>query len=105
MIQWFNKKMSKKRKGFTLIELIVVIAILGILLAIAIPRIGGFTDSAERRATEANDRQIESAVSMYNAEFGTDVTPESATWDQISTFFEGANPPVPNSYEIVPDGE
>lgn len=66
MIQWFSKKL-KNRKGFTLIELIVVIAILGILAVIAIPRLAGFTDSAEERAAFAEHRIVISAVQMWQS--------------------------------------
>ena len=46
-------KKTGNKKGFTLIELIIVVAILGVLAMIAIPRMSGYVDAAKR----SNDKQ------------------------------------------------
>lgn len=51
--------------GFTLIELIVVIAILGILIAIAVPTVRGFLESSKEQAYESDQRVIQLAVEAY----------------------------------------
>lgn len=47
--------MIKKSKGFTLIELIVAISILGIITAIAVPRLNVYRSLADKRACESED--------------------------------------------------
>ena len=49
---FINFKKVQNRKGLTLIELIVVIAILSILAGIAVPKLTGFTDKAKKISDE-----------------------------------------------------
>ncbi len=53
-----------KRQGFTLIELMVVIAVIGILTAIALPRFANITKDAEIAQIKANKKNIETAIGM-----------------------------------------
>ncbi|QZY56986.1 type II secretion system protein [Crassaminicella profunda] len=61
MLKIFSKRM-KNKKGFTLIELIVVIAILGILAGIVVPKFGGFTEKAKVEADKTACKTIQTAV-------------------------------------------
>ncbi len=59
------KKLFKNKKGFTLVELMVVVAILGILVAVAIPVYNNVTDKAAAETCNANIRILKSAAEQY----------------------------------------
>ena len=66
--------MKKKRKGFTLTELIIVMAIIVVLSATLAPNILGYMNEAKKTAAVEEARQIVTAVDSYNATNSSDKT-------------------------------
>lgn len=81
----FTKKLTKK--GFTLAELLIVVAIIAILAAIAAPLFMGALDKAEKAVFESNKRAVKSAgMAKILLDSATDTTKEK--WYVKGTFDE-----------------
>lgn len=78
--------MRKNQKGFTLVELMIVVAIIGILAAIAIPKFADMLEKSREGATKGNLTAMKSAINIYYGDqqgvYPSDLT---AVWQQGSS--------------------
>ena len=62
--------MATKRNGFTLVELLIVVVMVGILAAIALPKFSGSRDKAKLAAIKSDVRNAETAQESYFSDYG-----------------------------------
>lgn len=91
-------KKAKNQKGFTLAELMVVVVIIGVLVAIAIPVYSGVQATARKNACWANQRTIDGAVAIAITETGN--------WEDWKNYVteEPGCPDDGDPYEVTADG-
>lgn len=85
--------MDKKSGGFTLVEIIVVIAIFGIIVAIAVPRLTDYTSMAKESVCVANKKNVERMYSAFLVE--NDIDHLDSIFNQFL---------IDNFYEVCPAG-
>ena len=69
MITFLNQMKKKGQKGFTLVELMIVVAIIGILAAVAIPQFAQYRAKAQNTGALSDARNLRTDLEGYNAEW------------------------------------
>ena len=103
--------MKKQDKGFTLVELLIVIVILGILATVTVFAVRGITDTGQENACSIEARTLDSAIEAYYAQTGSEPTgvsdlvpgylreaPDSSNWT-----FVAATATTPASFTAAGD--
>lgn len=87
---------SPRASGFTLIEIMVVITILGILAALIVPRVVGRTDDARIAAARQDIASVMQALKLYRLDNGRYPTTEQGLQALIT---KPSTEPIPNNWK------
>ena len=86
----------RNQRGFTLIELMIVILIVAILVAIAVPVFLSARTNAQKRTCQANLRTIDGAINTYNAQYDYYPGPSTVAAAMVPSMIK-KNPSCPTS--------
>ncbi len=85
---------SLKAKGFTLVEILIVVVILGILAAIVIPQFTSASEAAKASSVVTQLQGIRSQLELYQLQHNGDYPTQADFWDQMTeeTLADGTTP-------------
>lgn len=93
-----KRQQNNKQRGFTLLEVMVVIVILGIIASMVVPNLIGNQEQAARQKAVVDIQQLESALDMYRLRNGFYPTTEQGMQALVTA---PTSQPVPRAF---PDG-
>jgi len=89
-------KRTRKQNGFTLVELMIVIVIIGILAGVVLMNVGPQTDKARRARAVADIKEMDSALEIYHADSGVYPSTQQGLQALVT---QPTNPPVPRNWQ------
>jgi type IV pilus assembly protein PilA len=118
------KRWRYGEKGFTLIEVLVVIALLGILAGISIPNVFQFIGRGDQESKDTDEHNIQTAVLALFTDAGVHLLDDPSGYDEVDTLAEvrevkatvdgmeytldnylmGGNYPLIQAYDITQEG-
>src|SRR5882724_9851625 len=93
---------KKGRKGFTLIELMIVVAIIGVLAAIAIPKFASLIRKSAEGSSKGNLGAIRSALSIYYGDMEGQF-PSDLQYLTVGVKYLGTQMPISKAPDYHPD--
>lgn len=95
-VSGYSRPSAGRRRGFTLIEIMVVIVIIGLLSALVGPRLIGQSDEAKRKTTATQIAQLEQVLGLFQLDNGFYPTTEQGLEALVK---EPSLPPEPLNYK------
>lgn len=85
----FRRTFRHGEKGFTLMELLIVVAVLGVLAAVLVPRLGAFLSSGQMAAANTEVANVETAALAFYADTNGDWPNDTNTIGSNDSLMDG----------------